>query len=263
MKIKLVFTALCLLPSLVNHVFAADEQSNVTTSAEFGFLFKSGNTKSGDIKAAFNLEHEKGQWRNMLNVNALAKKTELTNAAGETELETTDNKWGIITQSNYSLYENGDSYLYANIAYEQDKFSGFVSQSSLSAGWGKNLWKTETSSFFADVGPGLSYNTSRATPANGTILATTETNISVAIVQAQLLYSAKINDYVEFKQYFVAKQALESDQNSTYKAESSITSKLIESIQFKFAFRADYDTEVQPGFKKTNTETSATLVYSF
>lgn len=264
MKTKLTLVALCLLPLTTQYAFAEEKkESTYTTSAELGFLFKSGNTKSGDIKAAFNLKHEKGQWRNVVNINALAKKTELKDDSGNEEFTTTDNKWDIITQSNYSLHEDGKNYLYANIAYEQDKFSGFVSQSSLSAGWGRHFWETETSSLFADVGPGIKYDTLRAIPATGTTAAIGEESETAAIIQAQMLYTAKINDYVEFKQYFVAKQAVESDKNSAYRSESSITTKLIESLQFKFSFRVDYDTEVEAEFENTNTETSATLVYSF
>jgi len=263
MKTKLTLAALCLFSLTAHNTHAAEEESTYTSSAELGFLFKTGNTKSGDIKAAFNLKHEKGQWRNVVNINALAKKTEITDEAGDDEFETTDNKWDIITQTNYSLHKDGKNYLYANLAYEQDKFSGFVSQSSLSAGWGRHFWENETSSFFADVGPGVKYDTLRAISATSTTPAIGETSETAAIIQAQMLYTAKINDYVEFKQYVVAKQALESDKNSAYRAESSITTKLIESLQFKFSFRIDYDTDVEPEFENTNTETSVTLVYSF
>ncbi len=262
MKTKLTLAVLCLLPLTTSYAFS-EEKSAYTTSAELGFLFKSGNTKSGDIKAAFNLKYEKDQWRNAININALAKKTELENEAGDDELETTDNKWDIITQTNYSLSENGKNYLYANIAYEQDKFSGFVNQSSLSAGWGRHFWETATSSFFADIGPGVKYDTLRAISATDETAAIDESSESATIIQAQALYTAKINDFVEFKQYFVAKQALESSKNSSYRAESSITTKLIESLQFKFSFRIDYDTEVEAQFENTNTETSVTLVYNF
>lgn len=266
MKTKLTLIALCLLPLSTQYAFAEtveEDKSTYTTSAELGFLFKSGNTKSGDIKAAFNLKHEHGHWRNALNINALAKKTELENDTGEDEFTTTDNKWDLIAQTNYSFQKKGKNYLYANVAYEQDKFSGFVSQSSLSAGWGRHFWESKKSSFFADIGPGVKYDTLRAIPANGTTPAIAETSETAAIIQAQALYTAKINDFVEFKQYLVAKQALESEKNSAYRSETSISTKLIESLQFKFAFRVDYNTDVEPGFENTNTETSATLVYSF
>ena len=267
MKSKIALTSLLLLPLSSQFALAEDvveEKSSLTVSAELGLLFKTGNTKSGDIKAGLNLKHEEGQWLNLLTFNALAKKLETENVdTGKDEFESTDNKWDILGQSNYSLEEDGKNYLYASAYYEQDKFSGFAYQTSASFGWGRHWWETETSSFFADVGPGIKYDVIRAIPADGDTPAIAETSETAGIIQAQALYTNQINDFVEFKQYFVAKQAFESDKNSVYKSETSLTTKLIESLQFKFAFRVDYDTEVEEGFENTNTETSVTLVYSF
>jgi len=252
-------TALCLLP-LVSYAVSAEDaakKSEYTASAELGFLYKTGNTKSVDIKAGFNLKHEKDKWRSTLAFNILAKKLEKTeikeDGTDKKEFETTDNKWDILTQTNYTIGEEGKNYLYGNLAYEQDKFSGFESQSSLSAGWGRQWYKTETSSFFADIGPGVKYDVIRETDKSSTSL----------IIQAQALYTHKFNDHVQFKQYFVARQATESGENSAYKSETSVTAQLIDSLQLKFALRIDYDTEVEPEFENTNTETSMTLIYSF
>jgi putative salt-induced outer membrane protein YdiY len=265
MNTKLTLAALCLLPLSTQFAMAeeASEESAYTMSAELGFLFKSGNTKSGDIKAGFNLKHEKDQWLSLFSVNAIAKKLEEENAAGEKEFNTTDNKWDIAAQTNYSLEADGKNYLYGSVAYQQDKFSGFVSQSSLSAGWGRKWHETKTTSFFADIGPGVTHDVHRTEGVNGTPEYVAENSDTNAIIQAQALYTNKINDFVEFKQYLVAKQALESGKNSIYKSETSLTTKLIDSLQFKFALRVDYDTEVAAEYENTNTETSVTLVYSF
>jgi len=252
---KYTLTALCLLPLVSYSVAAKDteQQSEYTASAELGFLYKTGNTKSADIKAGFNVKHEKEKWRSVVAFNILAKKLEKEDGSGNDEFVTTDNKWDIVGQTNYTIGEEGKNYLYANLAYEQDKFSGFESQSSFSAGWGRQWHKTETSSFFADIGPGIKYDVVRATDKSNTSL----------IIQAQALYTNKLNEHVEFKQHFVAKQATESGENSVYKSETSITAQLIDSLQLKFALRIDYDTEVAPEFEKTNTETSMTLIYNF
>ncbi|WP_114326228.1 DUF481 domain-containing protein [Candidatus Colwellia aromaticivorans] len=252
-------TALCLLP-LVSYAVSAEDtekKSEYTASAELGFLYKTGNTKSADIKAGFNLKHEKDKWRSVVAFNILAKKLEKEDADGNEEFETTDNKWDILTQTNYTIGEEGKNYLYGNLAYEQDKFSGFESQSSFSAGWGRHWYETETSSFFADIGPGVKYDVTRATDTDSSSSSTS------LIIQAQALYTHKFNEHVEFKQYLVAKQATESGENSIYKSESSVTAQLIDSLQLKFALRINYDTEVEPEFENTNTETSMTLIYNF
>jgi putative salt-induced outer membrane protein len=268
MKSKIAIAALLLLPFSGHYALAeeaaTEEASAFTISAELGMLFKTGNTKSGDIKAGLNIKHEEGRWLNLLAFNALAKKLEKEDEdTGEDEFESTDNKWDILGQTNYSLEEGGKNYLYGSAFYQQDKFSSFSYQTSASFGWGRHWWETETSSFFADVGPGVKYDVTRAMSATAEDAAILESSETAVIVQAQALYTKQINDFVEFKQYFVAKQAFESDKNSVYKSETSLTTKLIDSLQFKFAFRVDYDTEVEEGFENTNTETSVTLVYSF
>lgn len=266
MKSKIAAAALVLLPLTGQQALAEDavipEKPALTVSAELGFLFKTGNTKSGDIKAGLNVKHEEGQWLNLMAFNALAKKIETIDATtGEKNFESTDNKWDILGQTNYSLEEGGKNYLYASAFYKQDKFSSFVYQTSFSAGWGRHWWETETSSFFADIGPGVKYDVLREDVNVVPVIA--EQGESALIVQAQALYIKKINDFVEFKQYLVAKQAFESDKNSVYQSETSLATKLIDSLQFKFSLRLDYDTEVEPGFEKLNTETAVTLVYSF
>ncbi len=256
MNLKLTLPALCVLPLMSYAVSAkeAAEKPEYTASAELGFLYKTGNTKSADVKAGLNLKHEKDKWRTEVAFNILAKKLEKED---EDEFVTTDNKWDIVAQTNYTIGKEEKNYLYGNLAYEQDKFSGFESQSSFSGGWGRNWLKTETSSFFADIGPGVTHDVTRATDTKAS------ESSSNLIIQAQAVYTHKFNDYVNFKQYFVAKQATESGENSIYKSETSITAQLIDSLQLKFALRIDYDTEVEPEYENTNTETSMTLIYNF
>lgn len=259
MNHTLKLASLCLLPLATYTTLAeeAKEKPEFTASAELGFLYKAGNTKSGDIKAGFNLTHENDTWRSIVIFNILVKKLETEDDAGNKAFETTDNKWDILTQTNYSITEMGKNYLYANLAYEQDKFSGFESQSSFSAGWGRQWYKTKTSSLFADIGPGVKYDVTRATD---NAPSTSSTNL---IIQAQALYTHQFNDFVEFNQYLVAKQATKSGENSVYKSETSVTAQLISALQLKFALRIDYDTEVESKYENTNTETSMTLIYNF
>ena len=272
MSRKLVLAAIFLLPFSAVSEEAETEESTVseevevvevkpefTLSAELGFLYKTGNSKSGDVKAGFNFRHEKDQWLSLVAFNVLAKKIEEEDENGNDEFKTTDNKWNIVTQTNYTLNPEGQNYLYGNVAYEEDRFSSFEKQSSVSFGWGRNWYKTENTSLFADIGPGYKYDV---------IAESVENDIAreikrSLIIQAQALYIHQVNPFVEFRQLFVAKYATKSDENSIFKAETSVTTKLIESLSLKFSFTVDHDTKVEEGFENTNTETSLTLVYSF
>ena len=77
------------------------------------------------------------------------------------------------------------------------------------------------------------------------------------------MYKRQINEHVVFKQLLVAKYAPKSGENSTYKAKTSISTKLIETLQLKFSITLDYNTEVDDDKENLNTETAMTLVYSF
>ena len=62
MNHKLAIAAICCLPFTALAEAPAEEKSPITASAELGFLYKTGNTKSGDIKTGFNVKYEKEQW---------------------------------------------------------------------------------------------------------------------------------------------------------------------------------------------------------
>lgn len=237
-----------------------------TASAELGLLYLTGNTRSADIKTGLDLRFERGLWRSFFVFNLLVKKTEKESEINTNELrkdfETTDQKWSISSQTNYTLDAIKQNYIYGSIFYEENRFSGFDSQASMSAGWGRRWFESKEASFDADVGPGFKRDVTQVTTEEIAAGMTSKTQDTL-ILQAQALYIRKINEHIEFKQLFVVKHAIEQGQNSIYKAESSITSKLIDSLQLKLNFVIDYNSKVDADKENLNTETSAVLIYSF
>jgi len=256
MNRKLVLTALCCMP-LVAIAEEVAEKSPFTSSAELGMLYKTGNTKSADIKTGFDIKYEQDLWRSTFAFDLLIKKTEQDNGAGKDVFETTDEKWTVESKTNYTLDTESKNYAYGDVAYEKNRFGSYENQSSVSAGWGREWFKNDNASLFADIGPGYKRDVTKATDTMAS-----ETNSSF-IVQAQALYLRKINEHVEFKQTLSIKYAPKGGENSKYKAESSITTKLIETLQLKFSFLVDHNTEVEKGTDNTDTQTAVTLVYSF
>ncbi|MDG1752918.1 MAG: DUF481 domain-containing protein [Thalassotalea sp.] len=256
MNHKIIIAALCCLP-FISVAQESKEESPLTASAELGMLYKTGNTKSADIKTGFDVKYEEALWRSTLEFDLLVKKTETTDANGEDNFDTSDQKWTVESKTNYTLDKNSKNYVYGDIAYEDNRFSGFENQSSISAGWGRHWFKNEKSSLFADIGPGYKRDVLKATDTEES-----KTNSSF-IVQAQALYLRKINKHVEFKQLLSAKYAIKSGANSKYKAETSIKTKLIDTLALKFSFIIDHNTDVDEGAERTDTQTAMTLVYSF
>jgi len=258
-KLSLVAIATaCYLPFTVMAEESTSVESPFSSSAELGFLYKTGNTKSADINAGLNVKYEKDQWLSLFNLNILAKKTEqAVGSSGEKELITTEQKWTIDSKTNYTLDAGSKNYMYGNVFYQDNRFTSYDSQSSISAGWGRHWYKTDNASLYADIGPGLKRDVTKATTATPS-----ETNTSL-IIQAQALYLRQINEHVEFKQTLSAKIATQSDENSTYKAESSIMTKLVETLQLKITVTFDYNSKVEVEKEHLDTQTSVTLVYSF
>lgn len=229
----------------------------LTGSVELGLLYKTGNSNSGDMKSGFDLHFESGRWLSLLNLDLLIKKADVEDENGETHFQTTDQKWTFTSQTNYTLGTTDKNYVYGNIWYEDSEFNSFVHQGSISTGWGRNWYKSNEASLWADVGPGYKRDMFKATD---TEAGRTEESW---IVQAQALYIRKLGEHVEFKQFFSAKHAVKASDNSIYKAETSVTTKLISTLQLKFTFTLDYNTEVEEDKENMDTQTAVTLVYSF
>lgn len=259
MNHKLLSAAICCMPLIAaaEEATAPKAKSPYTASAELGMLFKTGDTKSADVKAGFDFTHQANAWKSTLNLGLLVKKSEEEDENGEDHFETSDQKWTVVGQTNYTLDKTSPNYIYGNASYEDDRFSSFDNQSSISAGWGRRWYETEKTTLDADIGPGFKRDVVSATD-------TDPEEINTAfIVQAQALYTRELNEHVLFKQLFVAKYAPKSDANSTYKARTSISTKLLETLQLKFSFTVDYNTDVDEDKENLNTETAMTLVYSF
>ncbi|AOW76710.1 hypothetical protein A3Q34_07500 [Colwellia sp. PAMC 20917] len=261
MNNKLALIAICSGLSL--HAFAEEAvapKDPLSMSAELGALFKTGDNKSTDIKAGFDLDHELGLWRSTVRFDLLASKAEIEDEEGVQQSQTTDQQWKIVGQTNYTIGAKKTNYVYANVSHDDNRFGGFETQSSISAGWGRRWFESKTGTFDADIGPGYKKDVVRLEDENGNEY--TE-NKSAFIIQAQALYTRNLNEHVKFKQRFVAKYATKSGENSNYQAESSITTKLISTLQLKVSFKIDYNTDVEEGKENTNTQTALTLVYSF
>jgi len=237
-----------------------------TASAQLGFLYLTGNTRSADIRTGLDVRFERGLWRSSLGFDLLLKKTEVEKKISADEVrtgfDTTDQKWSIISQTNYTLNAVRQNYIYGSVFYEEDRFSGFESQASISTGWGRRWLETKETSFDADIGPGFKRDITFVTAEEIAEGMLRETRDSL-ILQAQALYIRKMNKHIEFKQLFIIKHAIERGENSIYKAKTSITSKLIDSLQLKLQFTIDYNSKVDSDKENLNTETSILLVYSF
>jgi len=250
----------------VDEAYQAKKTAVFSASAELGFLYLTGNTHSRDFKTGVNFRFEQGLWSNSLNANLLVKKTEVENEISPGEVvknfNTTEQKWKVEAKTKYFINSITQNYIYGDISYEEDRFSGFDSQSSISSGWGRRWYETKMTSIFADIGPGFKRDVEqKATDINHE---NKDMNSQDSIIlQAQITLIKKLTQYIRFEQFAGIKQAIKQGNNSVYEANSSLTSRLIESLQLKISFNATYNSIVKDELENLNTETSILLVYNF
>jgi putative salt-induced outer membrane protein YdiY len=225
------------------NLYATDEVKPFTMDGEFGFIATSGNTETTSVKGTLSAHQELEMWSNDYTLEALYKKDEVNEIS-----QTTAQKYFLSAQGNYKL-ENPDHRLFGFTSYEDDRFSSFDYQGTLAAGWSQKLWEDDTSAFNYSVGPGYAF----AKRDDGT-------NENGLIVRTALDYQWKISDTATFKQLLSAEFG---HDNTKSKSETSVSAQINDSLSLKLSLLLDHNTDVAQDSEKLDTQTAATLVYTF
>ncbi|WP_158771021.1 YdiY family protein [Paraglaciecola sp. L1A13] len=244
MKKTLIATGLL----LTGNAFAQEEVKPFTMDGELGFIATSGNTETTSLNAKLSAHQELEQWSNDFLFEGLYKNDDVAIDDDTSEKQTTAQKFFISGQGNYKL-ANPDHRLFAFGSYEDDRFSSFNYQSTVAAGWSQKLWDNETTKFEYSVGPGYSF----AETAEGE-------DADSAIVRGALGFNWKISDTATFKQTMSTEVG---EDNTKSKSITSLSAKINSSLSMKLTFTLDHNSNVTSDTEKLDTQTAATIVYTF
>jgi putative salt-induced outer membrane protein YdiY len=223
-------------------------QKEFTLDGELGLIFTTGNTETTSVKGRLSATHELTDWSNEYLVEGLYKQEEVENDLGEDESQTSAQRYFLSAQGNYKL-NNPQNRLFAFASYEDDRFTSFDYQATLAGGWNSVWFESPTQKFSYSVGPGYSF----AEKTDGE-------DVSGFIVRGAINYSWKISDTANFKQIISTETG---SDNTKSKSETSVSAKLAEALSMKFSVILKHNTEVDDGVDNLDTETAATLVYTF
>lgn len=206
---------------------------------EFGLVVSRGNSETETLNLGLEFERQSEKWRNRLRLTALRAED-----SGELNAE----RYTLGYKSGYNF--NEESYLFGAVRYDQDEFSSYDHQASMAIGYGRQVIDTEAHQLTAEIGPGLR----RSEPADGS---GTETNF---IGRLSADYEWTISETASLSNELL----LESGSNNTF-AENELALNV--AINSRFALKLSgavrHNTEVDPGVEKTDTLTTANLVYKF
>lgn len=246
---KLITVAV--LSSLSANVLAEEkEERSWDASAELGFNLTSGNTDTTSIKTRIDVTQRLTDWEIKYKFDKLKKKDDEKTTADKTLYK---------AEGHYILNEAG-SFLSVGGTRTEDELGAYANSNTLSFGYGKRFYPTESVIINAAIGPGYTFFEFNEDK-DGVI----QPDGSSSIVRLSGDLTWEISDSADFSQTLVVDKQLSEDKNAQTRLESSVTAKINGSLQMKFGFTVINNSYLPPDSEKTktDTETSVTLVYAF
>jgi len=218
---------------------AIAEESSWNGEGELGLTHTSGNTTNENSIAKLKVGYSRHLWEHKANLEVLR-------ASDDDKL--TAERYELKLQSNYKWSEKG--YLFGRFRYEDDSFNGYDYQTSLSTGYGHEVFKTDMTSLKLEAGIGIKRHK----------LETTDESEQEPIGIFWLNYTRKIGSHTEFTQDFLVEA---SSENIYSESNSGLKVSITEKVALKFSVLIKNNSDVPSDKEKTDTVSAVTLVYSF
>lgn len=250
-----------LLPLLLLAIapFAATAQDATTTDApagwtgtgELGLALARGNARSESANAKLAFAREDETWKHDFHVSALRSKGEVTgdfdgDGVEEERYETSANRYEVGASGAYKF--DPRNYVVGAARYENDDFAPYDYQAIASVGYGHKFIDSERTRLSTEIGPGFR----RARDSE-----TGEVE-SGAVARGLLDFKHQLTDNTAIYDTFLAEGG---SDNTFLQNDIGIAVAMNEKFALKAGLQARYNSEVEPGTKKTDTLTTINLVY--
>lgn len=250
-KITLPISLLSSLLVLSNTSFSEDAPVDDSVPAtaiwsgntELGFIQTSGNSDTQSFNGKFNVVRELQPLKTAFKFDALTSEE-----SGEASKE----KYLSEFKLDYSLGEF--DYFTSLLSYEDDRFSGYQYQSTLSIGYGYRAWNEEQGKLDFEVGPGYRRNSLEVRNEHG------EKVEEEAVGRLGMNLEVNISDNAKFTEVITIEGG---DSSTVYKSDMGLQSTLIGALAMKINYQVKHTDTVPEGTENTDTTIGVTLVYSF
>lgn len=207
--------------------------------AELGIVSTGGNTETTNVTAKATVVNERARWRHTAHGEAL--NTSDKNA-------TTAERYLLSGKSDLKITEF--NYLFANVVWETDRFSGYDYRVSETLGYGRRLVHSPSVNLDTEVGAGARQSK---------ITATGETQ-DEALARLAAKLGWKISDTTGFGEEVTVDIGEES---TVTRSVTSLKSQVAGNLATKITFTYRNQSDPPAGTKSNDYETAIALVYGF
>lgn len=224
--------------ALATSVSLAQEENGVTKEIQLGALFTSGNTEDQTLNFAGSIGLLQDRWEYVFSLDGLFSSN---------ENDVTGQRFYAVASANYEFSEN--SFFLTRIAHEDDRFSGFDSQSDITFNYGRRLLGNNPDMGLT-LNAGVGVRWSRLD----------DSDFDEPIVRLAGDYDWKLSDTASFEQQLSVEAGSETN---IYRSETSIETQILNNLSLRFSINIKHQTDVPAGREKTDTETAVTFVMNF
>jgi len=213
--------------------------SDWSGEGDVGYNSVSGNSESESLAVGIDGSYSDGNWVHTGELDIYQASQDGVDSAESFAVE---------LQTDYTF--SGTAYAYVAARYLDDEFSGYKTQTAVSAGLGKTFLEDGDNLFKAQIGAG--YRESE--PSDGS------EDEKESIFTAEVDYNRQLTDNTVFSSNW----QVEAGEENTY-AEAGIALRVAmsDALGLKLSYTAKHNTDVPDGTEKTDKYTTVSLNYKF
>jgi putative salt-induced outer membrane protein len=228
------------LAILTSHSALAAEASPWKAEVEAGVINTTGNTESRSLNAKARGEYNTTSWRHKANLESL-----VTSDASGTSAERY-----LIAEKSDRKFADSNSYIFEQIDYEADRFSGYTYRSTFTLGYGYTVIKRNDLTLDAEIGAGYRKSEESAT----------SNIIEESMGRGAANLDWAITSHSAFREAVYVEVGTEA---TITKSVTGLKAQVNGNLATNLTYTIKNTSDVPVGIKKTDTETAFTLVYSF
>jgi putative salt-induced outer membrane protein len=225
----------CIALALCNA--AAPALADWTGKGDVGASFASGNTENEVVSANLELKNTVDKWQHTVG---------FAGNYGSQDGDKTAQRWELRGQTQYAYTER--AYGFGAARYENDEFSQYDFQTSLSGGLGYRIIDTERTKFWVQGGPGYRYAEIRETG---------ESEDGV-IFRGDVGFEHQLTETTKIVDRFL----VEAGSDNTYvQNDLGLEVTISGALGLRVGYQVRHNTDVLPTIEKTDTLVTVGLLY--